>query len=85
MLIGYSRVSVHKHWLTLQEAALKAAGCKKVDTDMTGRSKAKRPGLEKNLGRVAHVDSLIIGMTPSFNISTHTPAIWRVGLYSLYM
>src|SRR5271165_3282155 len=60
MLIRYAGVSTHEQNLGLQEDALKAAGCKKVNTDKTSGTKAERPGLEKTLADVRPGDSLVV-------------------------
>jgi hypothetical protein len=49
MRIGSARLSTLEENRDLQDDALKAAGCAKVDTDKTGRTKAERPGLERAL------------------------------------
>jgi DNA invertase Pin-like site-specific DNA recombinase len=60
MRIGYARVSTLEQNLDLQEDALKAAGCEKIDTDKTGGTKAERPGLERALADVRPGDSLVV-------------------------
>src|SRR3954451_18040341 len=60
MSIGSARVSTHEQNLDLREDALKAVGCKKVYTDKTGGTKAKRPGLEKAPADVRPGNSLVV-------------------------
>ena len=61
MRIGYARVSTLEQNLDLQEDALKAAGCEKIDTDKTGGTKAERSGLERALADLRAGDRLVVG------------------------
>jgi DNA invertase Pin-like site-specific DNA recombinase len=58
--IGYARVSTIEQNLDLEEDALKAAGCEKIDTDKTGGAKAERPGLERAPADLRAGDRLVV-------------------------
>jgi DNA invertase Pin-like site-specific DNA recombinase len=60
MRIGYARVSTLDQNLDLQEDALKAAGCEKIDTDKAGGTRAERPGLERALADLRAGDRLVV-------------------------
>ena len=60
MLIGYARVSTTDQNLDLQKDALKAAGCKRIHTDTSSGSRAKRPGLDQALQNCREGDTLVV-------------------------
>jgi DNA invertase Pin-like site-specific DNA recombinase len=49
MLIGYARVSTHDQTLSLQQDALKKAGCSKIFTDVVSGARWERKGLHEAL------------------------------------
>ena len=53
MRIGYARVSTQDQKLDLQRQALQAAGCDLIFEDHISGTRAKRPGLDKVLGKLA--------------------------------
>ena len=60
MLIGYGRVSTDEQINTLQFAALRRAGCKKIYKETATGRDAGRPELEQCLGRLKDGDTLIV-------------------------
>lgn len=53
MRIGYARVSTQDQKLDLQRKALQAAGCDLIFEDHISGTRAKRPGLDKVLAKLA--------------------------------
>jgi len=60
MLIGYARVSTQEQNLTLQQDALKQAGCEKLFTDTMSGAVAERKGLEEALAFARKGDTLVV-------------------------
>jgi DNA invertase Pin-like site-specific DNA recombinase len=60
MLIGYARDAPHDQSLTIQQDALKTAGCSNIFTDIAGGGKTKRKGLEKALFTLRPGDTLVV-------------------------
>lgn len=60
MRIGYARVSTKDQNLTLQEDALKRAGCEKIFREVSSGSKTARPVLNDLLSRLRKGDVLVI-------------------------
>lgn len=60
MKIGYARVSTHEQNLSLQNDALKQAGCGKIFQDRVSGAKAERPGLEEAKAYVREGDTLVV-------------------------
>ncbi len=60
MRIGYARTSTQEQHLTLQEDALKAAGCEKIFTDQISGAKAEKPGLKEALSHLRKNDVLVV-------------------------
>ncbi len=60
MNVGYARVSTHDQNLSLQEDALKKAGCKKILHDKASGVKTERPGLKEALDYLRDGDSLVV-------------------------
>jgi DNA invertase Pin-like site-specific DNA recombinase len=60
MKVGYARVSTHEQNLSLQQDALKQAGCGKIFNDQISGAKAKRPGLHKARAYVREGDTLVV-------------------------
>ena len=60
MKVGYARVSTHDQNLSLQEDALKKAGCEKLCHDKASGTKTERPGLQEALDYLREGDSLIV-------------------------
>ena len=60
MLIGYARVSTADQYLSMQEDALKSAGCEDIFTDVSSGAKAARPGLHAALSHLRKGDTLVI-------------------------
>jgi DNA invertase Pin-like site-specific DNA recombinase len=60
MNIGYARVSTSEQVLSLQEDALKAAGCKQIYTDTASGTTANRPGLGKALAYARDGDTIVV-------------------------
>ena len=59
-LIGYARVSTEDQNASLQEDALKQAGCAKVFTDHASGSKASRPELDRMLDQLRSGDVIVV-------------------------
>jgi DNA invertase Pin-like site-specific DNA recombinase len=59
-LIGYARVSTDDQTASLQEDALKKAGCVKVFTDHASGSKASRPELDRMLDQLRPRDIVVV-------------------------
>ena len=53
MRVGYARVSTQDQKLDLQRQALQAAGCDLIFEDHISGTRAKRPGLDKVLAKLA--------------------------------
>ena len=53
MRVGYARVSTQDQKLDLQRQALQAAGCDLIFEDNISGTRAKRPGLDKVLAKLA--------------------------------
>ena len=53
MRVGYARVSTQDQKLDLQRQALQAAGCDLIFEDTISGTRAKRPGLDKVLAKLA--------------------------------
>jgi DNA invertase Pin-like site-specific DNA recombinase len=60
MLIGYARISTDEQTLTLQEDALKKAGCERLFTDTVSGARADRPGLREALNFIRPSDTLVV-------------------------
>lgn len=60
MRIGYARVSTAEQQLTMQEDALKAAGCEKIFTDTASGAFAERSGLMAALEYARPGDVLVV-------------------------
>ncbi len=60
MLIGYARVSTQEQTLTLQQDALRQAGCEKLFTDTLSGATTERPGLQDALAFVRPSDTLVV-------------------------
>lgn len=60
MLIGYARVSTADQYLSMQEDALKSAGCEDVYTDVVSGVKTARPGLHAALSHLRKGDMLVV-------------------------
>ena len=60
MLIGYARVSTADQYLSMQEDALKSAGCEDVYTDVVSGVKTARPGLDSALSHLRKGDTLVV-------------------------
>ncbi len=60
MLVGYARVSTQDQTLTLQQDALKQAGCERFFTDQISGAKSDRPGLDEALAFLRTGDVLIV-------------------------
>ena len=60
MLIGYGRVATDEQINTLQFAALRRAGCKKIYKETATGRDAGRPELEQCLGRLKDGDTLMV-------------------------
>jgi DNA invertase Pin-like site-specific DNA recombinase len=60
MLIGYARVSTQDQTLTLQQDALKKAGCTRSFTDTASGAKTERKGLEEALSYLRSGDTLVV-------------------------
>src|SRR5687768_15509323 len=59
-LIGYARVSTTDQTLSLQQDALKNAGCLKIFTDTASGVKAERKGLDDALAYMREGDTLVV-------------------------
>ena len=59
-LIGYARVSTDDQKATMQQDALKAAGCLKVFTDKASGSLAHRPQLDRMLDQLRPGDVVVV-------------------------
>jgi DNA invertase Pin-like site-specific DNA recombinase len=60
MLIGYARVSTTDQTLSLQEDALKKAGCDQIFTDTASGASTERPGLNTALSHLRAGDILVV-------------------------
>ena len=60
MLIGYARVSTDDQDLSLQRAALKAAGCKRMFEEKVSGARRDRPELERMLEQLREGDVVVI-------------------------
>ena len=60
MLIGYARVSTFEQTLSLQQDALKAAGCERIYTDTASGARADRPGLSDAFDHLRPGDTLVV-------------------------
>jgi DNA invertase Pin-like site-specific DNA recombinase len=60
MYVGYARVSTDDQELSLQEDALKGAGCEKIFYDKISGAKSDRPGLQKALEYVRDGQDTIV-------------------------
>jgi DNA invertase Pin-like site-specific DNA recombinase len=60
MLIGYARDAPHDHTLTIQQEALKKAGCSNIFADIAGGGKTKHKGLDKALSTLRPDDTLVV-------------------------
>lgn len=60
MLIGYARVSTNDQDLTLQRAALKEAGCRRVYEEKISGAKRDRPQLARLLDHVREADVVVV-------------------------
>jgi DNA invertase Pin-like site-specific DNA recombinase len=60
MLIGYARDSPHDQTLTIQQEALKKAGCSNIFTDSAGGEKTTHKGLDKALSSLRPGDTLVV-------------------------
>jgi hypothetical protein len=60
MLIGYARVSTAEQTLELQTDTLTAAGCEKLFTEVAGRARTERPGLDQAIGFCRPGDMLVV-------------------------
>lgn len=60
MLIGYARVSTEDQNLSLQQDALKKAGCEKIFEDKISGSRTDRPGLNTLMQVLRKGDTLVV-------------------------
>lgn len=60
MLIGYARVSTADQYLSMQEDALKNAGCEDIFTDVVSGVKTARTGLHSALTHLRKGDMLVV-------------------------
>ena len=60
MLIGYARVSTDDQDLTLQRAALNAAGCKRIFGEKVSGAKRQRVELEKMFEHLRDTDVVVV-------------------------
>jgi DNA invertase Pin-like site-specific DNA recombinase len=60
MLIGYARVSTDDQDLTLQKAALKEAGCRRLYEEKVSGAKRDRPQLARLLDQVREQDVVVV-------------------------
>ena len=60
MLIGYARVSTDDQDLTLQRAALKEAGCRRLYEEKISGTKRDRPQLARLLDQVREQDVVVV-------------------------
>lgn len=60
MRVGYARVSTQDKKLDLQRKALQAAGCDLIFEDHISGTRAKRPGLDKVLAKLAPSVVLVV-------------------------
>lgn len=60
MLVGYARISTIEQNLSLQQDALKAAGCDKIFHDTASGSRTERPGLTTALDFAREGDVLVV-------------------------
>ena len=60
MLIGYARVSTPEQALSLQEDALKQAGCKKIYSEIASGAKNERIELQNAIDQCREGDTLVV-------------------------
>ena len=60
MLVGYARVSTDDQDLSLQRAALKKAGCKRLYEEKISGAKRQRPELNRLLDQLRAGDVLVV-------------------------
>ena len=60
MDVGYARVSTAEQKLSLQEDALKQAGCGEIFTDISSGVKSQREGLDTALNYLREGDTLVV-------------------------
>ena len=60
MKIGYCRISSNDQTLTLQQDALKKAGCEKIFSDTASGASSSRPGLDQCLDQLRKGDTLVV-------------------------
>lgn len=71
MLVGYARVSTSDQDLTIQVAALTAAGCSKVFMEKLSGTTADRPQLQAAMQFVREGDTLVVTRLDRFARSAH--------------
>jgi len=59
-IIGYARVSTNGQDLTLQQEALKAAGCTRIYSEKISGAKSERPKLKRLLNEVDRGDVVVV-------------------------
>ena len=60
MIIGYARVSTRDQNLSLQQDALREAGCDRVYSDTAGGASDARPGLARTMETLREGDTLVV-------------------------
>ena len=70
MLIGYARVSTDDQDLTLQRAALKAAGCRRTFEEKVSGARRDRPELVRMLDQLRDYDVVVVTRLDRFARST---------------